>query len=285
MAETPSRAGADFNSGARLMPFEWTEDRKARVKQMVSEGECYSVIARELGCKTRNQISGIVMRMRDGGEFDGAAKFPKPAGGKRERKCPGLAFVPAIRDLHSKGHSDREIAQQVGIRPDDVRYVRRINRMPAVTRKEVAPRYAEQLRFLVLSGKSDGEIAVELNITPYQARYERRRQKIRPAPKPPKVAPQIVKGDDGEKVRKVFAEGFMGQRSRVGLADLAKTGMCRFPIDQVRGPVRFCGDETTEGAVYCAHHASRCYTTAPGPKPGKLKLAPFGMRFEKRKAC
>lgn len=58
-----------------------------------------------------------------------------------------------------------------------------------------------------------------------------------------------------------FAEGYDGQRSRVGLLDL-REHHCRFPIDG-DGETRYCGDTRLDHSSYCAAHDARCCTGLP----------------------
>lgn len=253
-----------------MLNYNWTPDRIEQLKALHREGKSYTEIANILGCGTRSVVGGKVMRLRDTGEIDGPRKF-KISGERtrwgHERQCPGLAFVPVIKARLSEGRNDREIADECGIKPDDVRYVRRIKGLAATRRPpNVAPVFAAQLKELAEKGRSDQEIAKALGISYHQARYERRRQDIKSAvvSRPPVTT--IVKGDPGPKIMAVFAEGFMGQRSRVSLLRL-ESGMCRFPIDQPNGDVRYCGDHCDDGQVYCAHHAARCYTASVPKTP------------------
>ena len=56
--------------------------------------------------------------------------------------------------------------------------------------------------------------------------------------------------------RERFAEGYLGQLGRVAITELtAET--CRWPIDQPKAAVRYCGDTVSLGSVYCEHHRGR----------------------------
>ncbi len=248
--------------------FQWNADSIQALKALHAEGRSYTEIAQALGCRSRSVVGGKIMRLRDAGEIDGprgyacAESRPQAC---RDRQSPGLAHVPLIKARLGEGRNDREIADEIGIRPDEVRYVRRIKKLKG-NRLYPPPKYADQLAVLVLEGHNDRHVAATLGITMEQARYERRRQNLKVPDHRREQVTNIVKGDPGSKVLAVFAEGFMGQRSRVDLAGL-EPGMYHFPIDQEEGPVRFCGDDAEQGKVYCAHHAARCYTAAPPPKP------------------
>lgn len=54
-----------------------------------------------------------------------------------------------------------------------------------------------------------------------------------------------------------FAEGYQGQRGRLSIIELT-AGVCRFPVDQRKGPVRYCGDAVAAKSVYCGAHDQRC---------------------------
>jgi hypothetical protein len=262
-----------------MRDFEWTEERIESLITLKREGRSATEIANALGCGSRSSVCGKVMRLRDAGRIDGPrthqnseAETPAPRG----RRSPGLAHVPLIKARLVEGRNDREIADEIGVKPDDVRYVRRIKGLEANTKVLVAPYYAAEVTKLVAAGKTDREVGDALGITHWQARGERRRQGL-PAPGGDRhrAVTTIVKGDPGVKVAIVFTEGFMGQRSRVDLIDLGP-GLCRFPIDQQNGPPRYCGDHAAEGESYCAHHAARCYTPTPrlkGLEPGHLHPA------------
>jgi len=263
------------------MIFDWTAEQVETLKALHGDGKSYSEIAEILGCPTRSVVGGKVMRLRDAGEIGSPRTFQKSpvvtrAG--RERQCPGLAFVPVIKARLGEGKNDREIADECGIKPDDVRYVRRIKGFTAARRPQgVAPSYAAKLKTLAEAGQSDNQIAKALGITYHQARHERRRQGIKSAVETRTPVTTISKGDPGTKIKAVFAEGFMGQRSRVSLL-LLESGMCRFPIDQPDGSVRYCGDHAAEGQTYCSHHAARCYTAAVV----KTSLKPFHVYTARR---
>lgn len=248
--------------------FQWTSEKVEALKALHAEGRSYTEIAQALGCGSRNVVGGKVMRLRDRGEIDGPRSYPAFEINMRMgrvRPSPGLAHVPLIKARLGEGKNDREIADEIGIKPDDVRYVRRIKKLRG-NNNLPPPAYAARLALLVLAGNTDRQVAEALGITMDQARYERRRQKLKAPGLRRDQVTNIVKGDPGSKVLAVFAEGFLGQRSSVDLVDL-ESGMCRFPIDQQDGPVRYCGDHCEDGEVYCTHHAARCYTAAPPAKP------------------
>lgn len=259
-----------------MSDFQWTEQRTEALITMVKAGRSYTEISAVLGCGSRNAISGKVMRLRDRGMIDGPRSFVSGSGNESVRRCaPGLAHVPLIKDRLKEGRNDRQIADEIGLKPEDVRYVRRIKNLKG-TKWGGSPPWAAELAKLVQSGKTDREIGKELGISIWEARYERRRQGLKPLEGSTCRRAQVttlVKGDPFAKVAAVFAEGFMGQRSRVGLVDLPATGACRFPIDQPGGEVRYCGDAAEDGNSYCSHHASRCYTPVPVKasivKPGR----------------
>ena len=248
-----------------MMNFDWTPDRVEQLKALHSDGKSYTEIATILGCPTLSVVGGKVMRLRDLGEIGGPRTYQKcetVTRSGRDRQSPGLAFVPIIKARLSEGKNDREIADECGIRPDDVRYVRRIKGFTAARRPPPLSRaFSAKLRELAEQGASDNEIARELGITYHQARHERRRQNLKSSVEKRPPVTTIVKGDPGPKIEAVFREGFMGQRSRVSLLML-ESGMCKFPIDQEDGSTRYCGDTTGDGQSYCAHHAARCYTAA-----------------------
>jgi len=247
--------------------FSWTPDKVATLLRLFGEGATYTDIMAAVGCASRSMVCGKILRLRQQGVIASASR---PRGGDRtaktrSRQTPGMAHVPLIKARHGEGRTDREIAEEIGIKPDDVRHIRRSHGLKGniPTSVSAVPAHAAQLRDLVVAGETDGEIAKVLNITVHQVRYERRRQGLKaPAltPRPSKPVTTIVMGDPGGKVAKVFAEGFMGQRSRVDITGLG-TGICHFPIDQPDGGLRFCGDEAAPGQVYCGHHAARCYAT------------------------
>jgi hypothetical protein len=253
-----------------MRDFEWTEERIESLIALKREGRSSTEIANALGCGSRGSVCGKVMRLRDAGRIDGPRTYQKSGAdtpAPRGRRSPGLAHVPLIKARLVKGRNDREIADEIGVKPDDVRYVRRIKGLEANTKNLIAPDYAAEVTKLVAAGKTDREVGDALGITHWQARGERRRQGL-PAPGADKqrTVTTIVKGDPGVKVAAVFAEGFMGQRGRVDLIGL-ESGLCHFPIDQQNGPVRYCGDLTAEGQTYCAHHAARCYMPTQRMKP------------------
>jgi hypothetical protein len=253
-----------------MRDFDWTEERVESLIALVKEGRSATEIANTLGCGSRNAVCGKVMRLRDAGRLDGPRTYQKsgtytPAA--RGHRCPGLAHVPLIQARLGEGRNDREIADEIGVKPDDIRYVRRVNGLQANTKALAPPSYAADVTKLVAAGKTDREIGAALGITLWQARNERRRQGLAaPAADKQRAVTTIIKGDPGAKVAAVFAEGFMGQRARVDLIGL-ESGLCRFPIDQQNGPVRYCGDLTAEGQTYCAHHAARCYMPTQRMKP------------------
>jgi hypothetical protein len=253
---------------------EWTAEQDDALVSMLNSGLSSSRIASHFG-KSRSAVCGRIYRLRDKGQ---AGAPPSLKGTKADSvrvgkpKSPGLAFVPLIRQRLEQGATDREIASEIGLHAEDVRYARRVSGLPGTVRPAGPPANAEEVARLVAEGKSDPQIADALGVTIWQARNTRRRLKLgAPAtPKPGhKPVTNIVKGDSGGKVGKVFTEGFMGQRSRLGLLDMPFSGACRFPIDQTDGPVRYCGDHADDGKSYCAHHAARCYTDAPPAKPLK----------------
>lgn len=252
--------------------FEWTEEADAQLVELQRQGFSYTEIAAKLGCSSRNAIGGRIMRLRDRREFGPKPKQAKPkTRAERERRQPGLAHVPLIKARLDEGKTDREIAREVGLRPDDIRYVRRIKGFSPGTRPAPPPpAYAADVARLAGEGRNDREISEQLDITIWQARLERLRQGIKPVNAQPKreSVTTIVKGDPGAKIAQVFAEGFMGQKSRVGLMEMPRLGLCRFPIDQPSGEIRYCGDSVEDGRVYCTHHAARCYVPAP---PAKLR--------------
>lgn len=252
-----------------MMTFEWTPERTARLKSLHSEGRSYTEIAAIIGCPTRSMVGGKVMRLRDSGEIDGPRGLRNSENltrSGRERQSPGLAFVPVIKARLGEGKNDREIADEIGLKPDDVRYVRRVKKLKGNNLFQ-PPSYAKRLAELVLAGNNDRAVAAALHITLDQARYERRRQKLTVPVEKRQPVTNIVKGDPGPKVSRIFSEGFMGQKSRVALTELALQGMCRFPIDHADGPVRYCGDHCGEGQTYCAHHAARCFVAAQPKRP------------------
>lgn len=248
-----------------MSSFDWTSERVDQLVALRKDGMSASEIAAKLGCGSRSAVLGKIMRLRDNGVIEGPRAFEKNANYKpaaRGRHVPGLPHIPVIKTLLGEGRTDREIADEIGIKPDDVRYVRRIKGWKANSHVRPIPAFAAELTKLVLAGRSDREVAATLGISLYQARWERRRQGVKPAAGTKMPQPRvttIVKGDTSEKVMAVFKEGFMGQRARVSLVNLPLHGKCRYPIDQPEGPVRYCGDHADEGAVYCSHHAARCY--------------------------
>lgn len=253
---------------------EWTPERDQVLINGVINGLSSEQIARRIGV-TRSAVCGRVFRLRDKGLLGAPpAAVSTRAVSLRVAKprSPGLAHVPLIKEKLAQGANDREIAAELGLAAEDVRYARRVNGLPATVRPAGPPANAEDVRRLVAEGKSDQQIADVLDITIWQARHTRRRLGLEgPAtPKPgQKPVINIVKGDSGKKVERCFAEGFMGQASRLDLVEMPLSGACRFPIDQPDGTVRYCGDHAADGASYCAHHAARCYINAPPVKPLK----------------
>lgn len=242
--------------------FQWTEDAISQLIAMHGAGRSATEIDRELGCGSRSAVLGKIHRLRDRGILDGARTFQsrpdyKPGAG-RNRQSPGLAHIPLITVRAAQGRTDRQIADEIGIKPDDVRYARRVNGISANDYVPPPPAYAADVAKLVNKGMNDRAVAEALGISLWQARGERRRQGLKSPAEPAPRVTNIVKGDPGEKIMKVFAEGFMGQRSRLSLDQLPLYGACRFPLDQADGSIRFCGDITGDGQVYCAHHAARC---------------------------
>ena len=53
-----------------------------------------------------------------------------------------------------------------------------------------------------------------------------------------------------------FQQGYLGQRGRVSITELTHE-TCRWPIDQRKGPARYCGDAVQTGSSYCRHHRER----------------------------
>ena len=53
-----------------------------------------------------------------------------------------------------------------------------------------------------------------------------------------------------------FQQGYLGQRGRVSITELTHE-TCRWPIDQRKGPARYCGDAVQAGSSYCEHHQER----------------------------
>lgn len=252
--------------------FVWTKERKETLKRLHSEGHSYAEIAQRVGAPSRNSVGGMIDRLRDKGEIKSevfralAIKQPARNG---HRPSPGLAHVPFIKQRLGEGRNDREIAKELGLKTDDVRYVRRVEGLKATGPSPAeARRKGDDIRRLALEGRSDPEIADELGLGVYQVREERRRQKIK-RPAPPRVT-NIEMGDPGTKVMAVFAEGFMGQKGRLSLLGLRSSGQCRYPIDQPNGGVRYCGDFAEDGASYCVHHAARCYV----PSSSRTVLRP-----------
>lgn len=250
---------------------EWTAEHDQLLQSLLGEGLSSAQIAARFG-KSRNAICGRIYRLRDKGQIDApcalqGTKAVSVRVGKP--RSPGLAHVPLIKARLEQGATDREIASEIGIHAEDVRYARRVSGLPGSNRPAGPPANAEEVTLLVALGKSDPQIADELGITIWQARNTRRRLKLG-APAAPQQRPvtNIVKGDSGKKVERCFTEGFMGQTARLDLVDMPRFGACRFPIDQPDGSVRYCGDHAGDGESYCAHHAARCYTEAP---PVKLK--------------
>ena len=261
--------------------FEWTEQAIQQLKTLHKDGRSATEINREMGCGSRNAVIGKIHRLRDQGLLDGARTIQKNPGYKpgagRNRQSPGLAHVPLITVRAAQGLTDRQIADEIGIKPDDVRYVRRVNGISANEYIAPPPVYAADVARLVGQGKSDRAVAEALGITLWQARSERRRQGLKSAAEPTPRVTNIERGDPGEKIMKIFAEGFMGQRARLSLVQLPSSGACRFPIDQADGSVRYCGDITPDGRTYCSHHASRCYVAAP-PKNAMKPSHVYGSR-------
>lgn len=251
--------------------FNWTD---AAIRQLIAlhvAGRSATEIARQLGCGSRCAVLGKLHRLRDKGMIDGERTFQKMAdykpGAGRNRQSPGLAHIPLITVRAAQGLTDRQIADEIGIKPDDVRYARRVGGTSTNEYVPSPPAYAAEVTRLVSQGKNDRSAAEDLGTTLWQARGERRRQGLKPEAEPTPRVTNIEKGDPGHKVMKVFAEEFMGQRSRLSLIQMPLSSACRFPIDQADGSVRFCGDVTGDGRVYCAHHTARCYTAVQPVKP------------------
>lgn len=263
-----------------MMRFQWTDEAIQQLIALHHAGRSATVIDRELGCGSRSAVLGKIHRLRDQGVIEARAFQANPnykPGAGRNRQSPGLAHVPLITMRNAQGLSDRQIADEIGIRPDDVRYARRVNGIGANEYIPPVPAYAAQVAKLVGQGKSDREVAEAVGITLYQARGERRRQGLKSLAEPVPRVTNIVKGDSGQKVMKVFEEGFMGQRARFSLMKLPLSGACRFPIDQPDGMVKYCGDVTPDGRVYCAHHAARCFV-AIVPKKALKPSHVYGAR-------
>ena len=55
-----------------------------------------------------------------------------------------------------------------------------------------------------------------------------------------------------------FRQGYQGQRGRLAI-DKLTSETCHFPIDQRRGPVRYCGLKVKPGSSYCDQHGQRCF--------------------------
>ena len=70
-------------------------------------------------------------------------------------------------------------------------------------------------------------------------------------------APPPIKGPLAPALNERFQEGYLGQHGRLLLAELTLKS-CRFPIDQLEGPVKYCGELVTLASAWCEHHARRC---------------------------
>ncbi|MEN6306017.1 MAG: GcrA family cell cycle regulator [Armatimonadia bacterium] len=255
-----------------MADFEWTDQAVEELRQLHHRGLSSSKIARALGCPSRNAVLGKIMRLRDRGLIDGPVHIASstsvavPAGSRRA--SPGLAHVPLIKSRLSEGCSDREIAFEIGIAPDDVRYVRRIKKLKAGRRpkSEQDEAAARELDALLRSDLSHSEVAQKSGLRLDQVRYRRGRLGLtKPKAQPDPRITNLVKGDPMTKVLLVFSEGFMGQSARIDITGL-DSGVCHYPIDQLDGSVRFCGAEAGQGQVYCSAHAARCFAGTPQAK-------------------
>lgn len=261
-----------------MKEFDWTPEKTSMLVTMFNAGIAYPKIATAVGCPSRSSVCGKILRLRQQGLITTPARAP---GGTRSvkpfetRQTPAVAQLPRIRALYSEGRNDREIADEVGISPDHVRYFRKKEGLGSnfiVQEPPLSRELAEKIPPLVAAGRSDREIGEILGVTRDQVRHSRRKMGVKPpAPvvRPHSAPANIVKGDPGHKVMRVFSEGFQGQRSRIDITGLTD-GVCHFPIDQPEGGVRFCGADADDGRPYCSHHAARCYTgaaPATNPKP------------------
>ena len=71
-------------------------------------------------------------------------------------------------------------------------------------------------------------------------------------------APPPLAGQQAPVMSEHFQEGYLGQHGRVSIEELTSE-TCRFPIDQRKGPVRYCGDAMKFGSSMCEHHKARCF--------------------------
>ena len=71
-------------------------------------------------------------------------------------------------------------------------------------------------------------------------------------------APPPIVGPQAQAFSERFQEGYQGQRGRLAIEDLTLT-TCKFPIDQRKGPVRYCGLKVKPGSSYCEQHGLRCF--------------------------
>jgi hypothetical protein len=143
-----------------MKKFTWTPEADQMMIAARAEGKSAEQIARLIPGMTRNGVLGRIFRLRDKGVIEGprtvtAAPAYKPEA--RGTRAPGLAHVPAIKTMLEQGRTDREIADDIGIRPNDVRYVRRIKGWRGIRPAEAARRQAPRVTNII---KGDGGAVV-----------------------------------------------------------------------------------------------------------------------------
>lgn len=249
-----------------MKEFDWTAESVVTLIKLYDEGLSYQQIMKAVGCSSRSMVAGKINRLRYSGAITSG---PREPGGVRrktpiqERKTPGVAHIPLIRQRHGEGKSDRQIADEIGIKPDDVRYLRKIEGLKANSQNSAKPTR-------VARAAGPAKECCRKPAAPHRPACARKSAVATESSLAAltKVREPITIIAAGCKTEEAFAEGFMGQRSRADIGEL-KPGVCRFPIDQPGGGVRFCADEAEPHQVYCGHHAARCYTTPGSRKPLK----------------
>ncbi len=96
----------------------------------------------------------------------------------------------------------------------------------------------------------DGRTQYQRHRRQERARHRRQERRIRVA---------AARENTEQWIRTRFAEGYMGQHGRLHLHDL-RAGACRFPIDQEKGPVKYCGLAImSHSRSWCPEHYARLY--------------------------
>jgi hypothetical protein len=253
-----------------MSDFRWDEASTEKLKALYAEGKSMSVIAAEIGGPSRNAVIGKLHRLIYAGKIKARPESMLAAGFSGKRPAPGLAHVPAIRARAEAGASDVAIAAELGIRAEDVRHVRRLEGIQSRVAELLQPtseavKRVDAIRRLVASGLNDAEIGARLGFTLGQVRHARRVSGVKGNVAAPALRKPAAAASAPQDHKLWFSEGYRGQTASVSLLEL-KDCMCRFPIDQAEGPVRYCGAAVVEGSPWCEGHHARCCNGIPTPK-------------------